>query len=116
MVTYPHAVLRLVWVACGPSLGCKVILVALGCSRTSPSRISEEGLIQLQAQTTHWLGPRDQRHEVRGVGGRPQRSAIRESPRQLNNSSGLGEPFATFHLPFVPGVGLSAQGPLCPHT
>lgn len=31
----PHALLRLVWVSCAPSLDSKLILEALGCSRTS---------------------------------------------------------------------------------
>lgn len=31
---FPHAVLKLVWDSRGPSLGSKLILEALGCSRT----------------------------------------------------------------------------------
>lgn len=35
MTISAHALLRLVWVSCGPSLDRKSILAALGCSRTS---------------------------------------------------------------------------------
>jgi len=106
----PSTVLRLVWVSWGCSLASKLILVAVGCARASRKEGtgaspalpgSQNGLLQLQTQTTPWLC------EVGRVDGwthgMPQRPMATGSPSWLNNcpSARRPPPGAKFRIPYV---------------
>lgn len=76
----PHALLRLLWVSCAPSLYSKLILEALGCSRISKEEStgsspalpgSAKERVDAAAGSAPWLGawPCDQRCELSRAGG-----------------------------------------------
>lgn len=104
MTISARALLRLVWVSCGPSLGRKSILAALGCSRTSkesteaspalPGSAKTKGGSSCRLGTGSGLGPCDHRCELSRAGRwahrMPQRPVIRVSHRQLNHCPSAG--------------------------